>query len=164
MRSTGILNLPRLDNEIHSLLNDILSGPFFRSPVTGFPAVNLWESGDEYHLEAELPGIRLEDLEITVQGNELTINGSRRTEGPGANSGRADKPDTANTPAEPASDEQRVVYHRRERGAGEFRKVLQLPTDVDADRVAASLVNGVLRLTLPKAAHARPRRIAINSH
>jgi HSP20 family protein len=109
-------------------------------PVTAFPAVNVWEDSDAFHLEAEVPGLKQEDVNIAVtQRNVLTLSGERKAED---GEGR---------------------WHRRERGFGRFQRVLRLPAPVDADKVEAKLENGVLRLTLPKHEDAKPRRIAVKA-
>jgi len=106
----------------------------------GFPSINVWEDEHNLRVEAEVPGMKMEDLEVTVMGNELTIKGHR---GNGT-----------------AKD---VTYHRRERGVGAFSRTLRLLVDVDANKVAASLVDGVLTVTLPKAEAAKPRKIEVRS-
>jgi HSP20 family protein len=105
-----------------------------------FPAINMWDAGDALMLEAEVPGLRQDDLEILTMGSELTIKG-RRT----------------------APAEEHRTYHRQERGTGEFSRVVTLPVEVEADRVEATLSDGVLTLKLPKAASARPRKITLRT-
>src|SRR5262249_35399311 len=79
--------------------------------AAAFPALNLWEDPDFVYAEAELPGLRLEDLEIYVTGSDqLTIKGSRKPFGP-----------------------EKAVWRRQERGFGEFTRVLSLPVAVDAE-------------------------------
>jgi HSP20 family protein len=102
------------------------------------PALNIWESEGQVHAEAEVPGLRMEDLEILVKGSELTIKGERK-----------------------ASESAGVGYHRRERGTGPFSGTVRLPVEVDVEKVEAQLENGVLTITLPKAASALPRKIAV---
>lgn len=112
-----------------------------RGEPAAFPALNLWETENGYQLEAELPGIPLKDLEITVVGpNQLTIKGQRTT--PEVKDG---------TP------------HRQERAFGHFARSVTFPAALDADKVEAALENGVLKLTLPKHESAKPRKIAIKS-
>jgi HSP20 family protein len=115
-----------------------------RSPR--FPAVNLSESADAFVVEAELPGLASEQLDVTVCGDELVISGSR--------------PD-ATSPAE--NSEATRVWHRRERGSGTFERRLALPASVDGQRVEAQLVDGVLRVTCPKAIEAKPRKITVQA-
>ena len=110
--------------------------PFRRTAV--YPALNIWDAGEALCVEAELPGIRQDDLEIFALGNELTIKGRR-------------------TPLEGKTH----TYHRQERGTGEFTRVVTLPAEVDSDKVEASLKDGILTLRLPKAASAKPRKIAL---
>lgn len=111
-----------------------------------FPAVNVAESDDAIVVEAELPGLASEALELSVTGDELVIGGSRPEPAVGDGAGEA-----------------RAVWHRRERGTGSFERRLTLPAAVDADRVEASLIDGVLRITCPKAAEAKPRKITVQA-
>lgn len=105
-----------------------------------FPALNMWEENDAIIVEAEVPGVRGEDLDISLEGNTLILRGER-------------KPDTPDN----------VSYHRRERMSGRFSKSVSLPFEIDADQVRAEYVNGVLKLTLPKAEHAKPRTITVKT-
>lgn len=105
-----------------------------------FPVINVWEAGDELFAEAEVPGLKSEDLDISVVGNELTIKGQR-----------------------PELEQEGTAYHRRERGVGPFTRTLRLPVEIDGDRVEATLANGVLTIKLPKAEAAKPRKIQVNS-
>jgi HSP20 family protein len=109
--------------------------------LAAFPPVNVWEDGDTFHVEAELPGLTKEQLQLSVtQRNQLTLQGER-------------------LPEEAAKGR----WHRRERGFGRFQRVLKLPAPVDADRIEATFDNGVLHVVLPKAEEARPRRIAVKA-
>jgi len=123
-------------------MGDLLSGsvPPVARAVRAFPAVNVWEEGEQLFAEAELPGAKKEELEISVTGDELTIRGRR-----GANVAEG------------------TSFHRRERGVGEFSRTLRLPYDVDAEQVEATLRDGVLLLKLPKTASARPRKIQVQT-
>jgi len=131
----------RLQQEMDRLFDEVgrrLGESFLVQPV--FPAVNVWDSGDTLHVEAELPGVRPDDLEVLTVGNELTIKGRRET-----------------------FDGQDRTYHRRELGSGEFTRVITLPCDVDAEKVEAELRDGVLTVRLPKAEEARPRQIQVKA-
>ena len=111
------------------------SGP----AVSGvFPPLVVTDDADKIYVEAEIPGIKAEDLDISVVGRTLTLSGER-------------KPEQA----------QDVNYHRRERKWGSFRKALTLPEDVNAEAIKAECKNGVLRIELPKAEHSKPRKITI---
>jgi len=106
--------------------------------ATGFPALNVWEDGDTIYAEAEVPGVKPEEIDISVVGSDLTIRGQR---GGQASEG--------------------VAYHRQERPVGEFTRVLRLPAEVDGSKVEASLSNGVLLIKLPKAETAKPKKIKV---
>jgi HSP20 family protein len=111
-----------------------------------YPAVNVWEDAETVYVEAELPGLDLKDLEIYVTGGtQLTIKGQR-------------KPPTAEKP-----QEEKVVYHRQERGFGGFVRVLSLPFAVNSEKVDARLESGVLFVKLAKHESAKPRLIAVKA-
>jgi HSP20 family protein len=104
------------------------------------PAVNVWEDAEAVKAELELPGVKSDEVDLSVVGNELSI--------------KVDHPDV---------DQEGVTYHRRERGVASFARVLRLPTDVNADRVEAEMADGVLTITLPKSEAARPRKIRVGT-
>lgn len=110
--------------------------PMFRSQ----PAVNVWEQGDALVVEMEVPGIKNDQVDISVVGGELSI--------------KIDRPDVT---------QEEIRYHRRERPVGSFSRVLRLPSEVDANRVEAELRDGVLTVILPKAENAKPRKINVAS-
>ena len=104
-----------------------------------FPAVNLTEDRNNYYIRAELPGMTADALNISVTGNGLSISGERKI------SAEGDK----------------VRYHRREREAGTFSRMIGLPGEVNPDKVAAELKDGILTITVPKAEKAKPKQIKI---
>ena len=139
-RIVGGLPVVRLRNEMDRLFEDFFEGApavpsFGRRP---FPTLNIWEEDTKLYVEAELPGLKLDDLELYVDGTELTIKGQRQN-------GR----------------EEGATFHRRERGIGPFSRVIQLPVEVDREKVEATLRDGVLTMILPKAQTVRPRRIEV---
>jgi HSP20 family protein len=107
------------------------------------PAVNIEENDEAYLVAAELPGLKPEEVDITVENNILTLSGERKWE---VEEGKA-------------SNRQ---LHRVERGYGRFSRSFALPRSVDSDKVKARFDNGVLQITVPKAEGARPRRIQIS--
>jgi HSP20 family protein len=128
-----------------------------------FPAVNVSESDDAVMIEAELPGLDTADIDITVHGDELVLKGSRPAAAePRGETGAASTP-AASTPAASTPAEERVTWHRRERGCGAFERRLTLPVAVDASRVEARLVQGVLTVTCPKTAASQPQKVAVRS-
>ena len=135
----------RLSNELTDLqaeMNYLCGRPTAASWPTlarAYPAVNVWEDDDNVYVEAEVPGLTQEQLQIFVgEGSLLSIQGER-------------------LPCKTPGD----VWHRQERGFGKFNRVLQLPAPVDADKVQAKFEHGVLLLTMPKSAAAKPRRITV---
>lgn len=119
-----------------------------------FPAVNVAESDDAVTVEAELPGLAAADVEIAVADDELVLSGARpeAAEAEGAAAGNGD-----------GERRSAVTWHRRERGSGRFERRIPLPVAVDAGRVEARLVDGVLTVTCPKAPEAKPRKVEVKS-
>jgi HSP20 family protein len=106
-----------------------------------YPPVNIWENEEFIYVQAELPGMKLEDLEITVTGNaQLTIKGKRR----------------------PMPTVEKVEWHRQERGFGPFGRTILLPIPVVPDKVEAHLENGVLIIKMAKIPAAKPRHIPVH--
>jgi HSP20 family protein len=103
-----------------------------------FPALNLTQDKDKYYVRAELPGMKADALNIEVVGRNLTIAGERQI-----------------------AQDADVRYHRREREGGSFSRIIGLPGEIDADKVGAEMVNGILTVTLPKAEAAKPKQIAV---
>lgn len=105
------------------------------------PPVDIYETANhEVVLKAELPGLKRDDIDLTVENNTLTIRGERRKD-------------------ETVSEDR---YHRIERSVGPFLRSFTLPATVDAARVRAEYRDGVLTVTLPARAEARPRQIEVN--
>lgn len=106
---------------------------------TWVPPVDIWEAEGELVLKAELPDMKREDIDVTVENNTLTIKGERRRD------------DTI--------DEDR--YHRLERAYGAFSRSFTLPNTLDGSRVRAEYRDGVLTIVLPLREEARPRQIQV---
>lgn len=112
-----------------------------RGPIrTEYPLLNAWVGEDGLVVRAEMPGVEAHQLQISVEGRTLTLSGSRNTE---------ELPDD-------------VRYYRRERAAGEFSRVLELPFDVDVDEVKADYAGGVLQIELPRLPEEKPRQITVS--
>lgn len=113
--------------------------PEWPALAVSYPPVNLWEDDDFVYAEAELPGLKLPDLEITVTAdNQLTLKGKREQTGP-----------------------EKAEWHRQERGFGSFERTIELPVSVDASKVEAHLENGVLTIKLAKSPTAKPKKIPV---
>ena len=103
------------------------------------PALDIAEGKDAYLVTVELPGVKLDELEITMEDDLLTIQGERQF-------------------TSESSEEQ---FHRVERSSGAFRRSITLPAHVMADEVEASMEDGVLCILVPKAEEAKPKRIQV---
>lgn len=123
---------------------DWLSGRLLRSgglEVSNagvFPSINLNEDNDNYYIRAELPGIEADDLDIQAAGDSLSISGERKIE-----------------------NEEGVKYHRKEREAGKFSRIIKLPKPCDTGKIEADLINGILSIIIPKSEAAKPRQITV---
>lgn len=136
------LELEKMRNHMESIYNSLAGGiAQIRKNSGVFPLVNLAEDDDNLYLMAELPGAAAESLEVSVKGETLSLRGQVN-------------------PA-PAGDE--VNFHRRERESGSFRRMVNLPCKVDLDQVVANFKNGVLTVTMPKAAEAKSHNISIKT-
>ena len=102
------------------------------------PPVNILETKDGYVLEAEMPGVNKEGLEVTLEGTEVTITGRRQTE--------------------PLPGE--ALF--RESNTASYRRVFELDPAIDTSKVSARIEQGVLTLTLPKSERVKPRKISVD--
>ena len=127
----------RLQEEMNRLLS--ASGAGRRQPAAGFPAINAYANEDGIALTAELPGVRAEDLDISVFRDTLTLRGTRQ------------------------AAEEAQTYHRRERLHGEFVRTISLPFQVDPERVEANMQDGLLRLSLHRPEEDKPKRIKVSA-
>ncbi len=120
---------------------DAMFDSFFgaRAPVaTSAPPLNLWDTGGSWVIEMELPGFTMEQLDISLLGDQLTLSGKREVSAP-----------------------ESATILRSERRSQEFTRSITLPGDVDQEGVTASLRNGVLTIELPKSPAAQPRKIPV---
>ena len=106
-----------------------------------YPLINLAEDRDHVYIEALAPGVDPASIDLSVIRNVLTISGEKRRHP------EAIKPE---------------AFHRSERAAGKFVRTIELPVEVDADQVTAQYRHGILRVTLPKAAAAKPKQISVS--
>ncbi len=106
-----------------------------------FPATNVWANDGEVVIKAEVPGVDPKAVDLSVERDQVTIQGER-------------------TADEPAAE---VVCHRNERGSGKFARTFRLPYEVDSNKVGAVCANGVLTITLPGAESSKPKRIAVST-
>lgn len=126
-----------------------------------FPAVNLTETDEAVVIEAELPGLDTEDLEITATHDEMVLKGNRGEAAGLCVESHHRQPDVGN--GEKAGSKAGVSWQRRERGTGSFERRFSLPTAVDPEKIEARLVDGVLTITCQKAPESRPHRVAVRA-
>jgi HSP20 family protein len=103
------------------------------------PALDISERKDAYLVTVELPGVKLDDLQATLEGGLLTIQGERHF----------------------SDDSSEQQFHRVERHYGAFRRSITLPAQVQAEQIEASFENGVLQIVVPKMEEAKPKRIQV---
>ena len=130
--------------ELRSLqreMNRLFDGYDGGTSISRFPALNVWGNSDQVVVNAELPGLQIEDIDLNVVNNQLTIKGERKSD-------------------KPAED---AVCHRNERGVGSFVRTVRLPFAVENDKVSAKYEDGVLSIALPRQEATKPKRIEIKA-
>ena len=105
------------------------------------PAIEVFEREDKFVVKAELPGMKEEDIDVSVVGDTLTIKGERRAE----------------------TEAKEENYYCCERSYGSFFRSIALPSTVDAKKIEASYEDGVLEMSLPKAAEVKPKKISVSA-
>ena len=134
---------------LREAMDRLFEDSFLRpSTWTGLPAgtigvpVDLWETNDAYHLRADLPGHKPEDIDINVTADTVSFTGETKGQTDIANDG----------------------WLRQERRVGKFSRSFTLPVQIDPDKVSATFEHGVLELALPKADQVKPRTIKVNAN
>jgi len=123
---------------------DRLFDNFFSQPVSsgeGMPLIDLLQTDNDVVVRATMPGVDVDDLDIQVTGDTLTIHGEVKEE----------------------KEEENAKYHMREHHYRSFSRSLSLPVTVQADKANAEMKNGVLTLTLPKAEESKPKTITVKA-
>ena len=131
-----------LRREMDQLFNQFLGAENGGEQLHMFaPRTNVAETDKHYEISVDLPGLKPEEFNVELKEGHLWITGERRQE----------------------TEEKGKAYHRVERMHGQFRRVIPLGMDVDADRVGAEYKDGVLRITVPKTEAAQPKRITVKA-
>lgn len=130
--------MDRLRREMNRLFSDWPGR--VQSTAPSYPAMNVWTDEDSAIVTAELPGVDLEKIDISVEDEVLTVRGERQRD-----------------------DMEGATYHRRERRYGTFVRSFRLPFRVDADDVEATYTSGVLKIVLPRAEEEKPRKISVQA-
>ncbi len=123
------------------LFDDAFTRPLSFSGVSTSPAIDMYQTEDDVVVKAALPGLKVEDVDITVTGETLTLRGEYKQE----------------------NEQKATNYHIREQRSGSFERSLLLPTDVKADKAKADFENGILTITMPIAEEVKPKSITIKA-
>ena len=130
---------------LNSVLDEAFNSWPFQSGENGaltsswIPACDVFEDREAVKIVAEVPGVRPEDVKISLENNLLTIRGEKKQQ----------------------AEEKNERVHRYERSYGTFERTFSLPTTVDPDRIVADYEHGILTVSIPKAERARPREIPV---
>jgi HSP20 family protein len=134
-----ILSLEREVGDLFPGFTRAFVGGRFLQSDRQYPRMNVFEVDEEYQVVAELPGVRKEDVHVTSDNGLLTINGERKS----------------------AATPRKAEWLRNEIKTGNFSREIELPRQVDTNKISAELSNGILRVVLPKAEEAKPREVSI---
>jgi HSP20 family protein len=123
------------------LLDDAFTRPISLSGGSVLPAIDLYQDDDEVVVKAALPGLKADDVQISITADVLTLRGEFKQQ----------------------TEQKKTTYHIREQRFGAFERTVMLPMDVQSDKAKADFENGVLTVTLPKAETVKPRTISIKA-
>ena len=131
-----------LREAMNRLFDDSFTRPVGSNGISSvIPAIDLYQTDDEVVVRASLPGLKSEDVQISVTGEVLTLRGEFK-----------------------ALDEKKeAAWHIRERRYGAFERTIMLPTDVQTEKAKADFEDGILTITLPKAEAVKPKTVAIKA-
>lgn len=132
--------LDRMRQQFDHLFGDLSEARRGLAGSGVFPQINLTEDADKFYVRAELPGVQADQIEMQATAKNLAISGERKIE----------------------AENEGVRYHRREREAGKFSRILRMPTEIDPDRIEAKMQDGILTIHIPKAEAFKPRQIAVS--
>lgn len=135
-----ITEIERLSREMDQLTRALWGGTEGRLSSAGvFPLLNISEDLNKYYIRAELPGVKADDLILQVHVKRLTLSGERKI----------------------SSEDAKAKYHRREREAGNFSRIIELPGEFNTEKVDAKIIDGLLTIVLEKAEKAKPKQIKV---
>ena len=141
MRWRPMRDLVNMQDEINRMFEDFAGNRQGDAGITKiYPASDIVENKDSFVIAIELPGLKKEDVKVTLQNNMLSISGEKKVE----------------------SENKDHTYHRVERTYGSFYRSFELPTPVDPGKIQADFKDGILKINLPKQEEAKPKEIAIS--
>jgi HSP20 family protein len=123
------------------LFDDAFTRPLSLREIWSVPAVDMYQTDDDLVVKAALPGIKIDEVQINITGDVLTLKGEMKQE----------------------EEKQEKAWHIREQRFGSFERSIALPTNVVADKAKAEFENGILTITLPKADEVKPRTITVKA-
>ena len=140
VRWSPFRNLVSIQDEMNRMFNSYFGRlPEEEDQGMWYPAVDISESTDEITVKAEVPGMKKEDIKISIQDNILTLKGEKIKE----------------------NEEKEKNYHRIERNYGVFERSFSLPVSIQMDKVKAKYQDGILMISLPKSEEAKPKEIDV---
>jgi HSP20 family protein len=141
IRWEPVREMMTLREAMDQLFNDAFTRPVSMSGGSVIPAIDVYQNNDAVVVKAALPGLKADDVQISVSADVLTLRGEFKRE-----------------------DEQKdTTYHIREQRYGSFERSIMLPSDVQTDKSKADFENGILTITLPKAESVKPKTISIKA-
>ncbi len=123
------------------LFDDAFTRPFGQNGGSMMPSIDMYQTKDDVVVKASLPGLKAEDVDITITADVLTLRGEFKHD----------------------EDRKDATWHIREHRGGSFERSVMLPVDIQSDKVKAEFEDGVLTVTLPKAETVKPRTITVKA-
>jgi HSP20 family protein len=141
IRWEPVREMMTLREAMDQLFNDAFTRPVSMSGGSVVPAIDLYQNDDSVVVKAALPGLKADDVQISVTADVLTLRGEFKQE----------------------NEQKDTTYHIREQRFGSFERSIMLPSDVQTDKAKADFENGILTITLPKAESVKPKTITIKA-
>jgi HSP20 family protein len=141
IRWEPVREMMTLREAMDQLFNDAFTRPVSMSGGSAIPAIDLYQNNDLVVVKAALPGLKADDVQISVTADVLTLRGEFKQE----------------------NEQKDTTYHIREQRFGSFERSIMLPSDVQTDKAKADFENGILTITLPKAESVKPKTISIKA-
>jgi len=141
IRWEPVREMMSLREAMDQLFNDAFTRPVSMSGGSVIPAIDLYQNNDAVIVKAALPGLKADDVQISVTADVLTLRGEFKQE----------------------NEQKDTTYHIREQRFGSFERSIMLPSDVQTDKSKADFENGILTVTLPKAESVKPKTITIKA-
>jgi len=141
IRWEPVREMMSLREAMDQLFNDAFTRPASMSGGSVIPAIDLYQNNDDVVVKAALPGLKADDVQISVTADVLTLRGEFKQK----------------------DEQENTAYHIREQRYGSFERSIMLPSDVQTDKAKADFENGILTITLPKAESVKPKTISIKA-